>query len=261
MHGVDSFGRYPSTRDAAADLAWIWQQALLDHVPAAPIDLRMAYYADRLRPAPTLAAAVGQQLSDANSGQLAAWAGALGAPADVAQGYTTLRPFVDWLAKRKDLDNALARFFVNMFLSEVDRYLGESATRLAVRRTVEETLEQHRPDVVIAHSLGSVVAYEALVARPDLHVDLFVTIGSPLALDAVVYDRLPGDGGDGPRRRPNVGRWINVSHVADLAAVPRSLAARFDVDTEHTEDLGLTATPTALDYLRTSTVGGILAAA
>ena len=34
----------------------------------------------------------------------------------------------------------------------------------------------------MAHFLGTVVAYEALHAHPDLHVHLLVTLGSPLAL-------------------------------------------------------------------------------
>ena len=34
----------------------------------------------------------------------------------------------------------------------------------------------------MAHFLGTVVAYEALDAHPDLHVYLLVTPGSPLAL-------------------------------------------------------------------------------
>ena len=34
----------------------------------------------------------------------------------------------------------------------------------------------------MAHFLGTVVAYEALHAHPDLHVYLLLTLGSPLAL-------------------------------------------------------------------------------
>ncbi len=34
----------------------------------------------------------------------------------------------------------------------------------------------------MAHFLGTVLAYEALHAHPDLHVYLLVTLGSPLAL-------------------------------------------------------------------------------
>ena len=34
----------------------------------------------------------------------------------------------------------------------------------------------------MAHVLGTVVAYEALHAHPDLHVYLLVTLASPLAL-------------------------------------------------------------------------------
>ena len=38
----------------------------------------------------------------------------------------------------------------------------------------------------MAHFLGTVVAYEALHAHPDLHVYLLVTPGSPLALPGAI---------------------------------------------------------------------------
>jgi hypothetical protein len=38
----------------------------------------------------------------------------------------------------------------------------------------------------MAHFLGTVVAYEALDVRLDLHVYLLVTVGSPLALPGAI---------------------------------------------------------------------------
>ncbi|GLZ38743.1 hypothetical protein Acsp05_23670 [Actinokineospora sp. NBRC 105648] len=63
-----------------------------------------------------------------------------------------------------------------------------------------ETIQAHQPDVVIAHSLGSVVAYEALW-NSGATVDLLITLGSPLALPNVgTHVRLRPD-----RRRPRRG--------------------------------------------------------
>lgn len=46
------------------------------------------------------------------------------------------------------------------------------------------------PRIVMAHSLGSAVAYEALHAHPELRPELFLTLGSPLALPRAVFHRL-----------------------------------------------------------------------
>ena len=76
---------------------------------------------------------------------------------------------------------------------EVHRYLGDSARRDAVRRTVADTIAatsaQGGARVVLAHSVGSVVVYEALWARPASRSTL-ITMGFPLALPDVVFDQL-----------------------------------------------------------------------
>ena len=77
-----------------------------------------------------------------------------------------------------------------------------------------------KPQILIAHSLGSIVAYEALWAHPDCSVDMFLTLGSPLAMPDVVYDRLAEHAG--PRGRPpGVRRWINIADHGDIIAIPR----------------------------------------
>ena len=43
--------------------------------------------------------------------------------------------------------------------------------------------------VVLGHSLGSVVAYEALHRKPE-NVHTFVTFGSPLGIRNLIFDRL-----------------------------------------------------------------------
>lgn len=73
--------------------------------------------------------------------------------------------------------------------------------------------------MVIAHSLGSVVTYETLWTRPHPPLELLITLGSPLAMPDIVYDRLaphPGQRG----RPPGVQRWINITDPGDLIAIP-----------------------------------------
>ncbi|MBV8278676.1 MAG: hypothetical protein JO170_25920 [Verrucomicrobia bacterium] len=55
---------------------------------------------------------------------------------------------------------------------------------------LKTVLDLAGPDtkVIIGHSLGSVVAYEAHLVRDP--IPLLVTIGLPLGLDTIVYPRL-----------------------------------------------------------------------
>ena len=114
------------------------------------------------------------------------------------------------------------------------------------------------PAVVVAHSLGTVVGFEAL-HEPGARVPLFVTLGSPLAMRAVVWPRV--------RPRPpatpdRVQRWLNFwdrddiivprpileSDVAANAAGVRPESARTDADGVWTH--------TATKYLAEPAVAG-----
>ena len=96
-----------------------------------------------------------------------------------------------------------------------------------VRRPLEETIRRHcahgAPLLVIAHSLGSVIAYDALWSlthkrRSACPVDLLLTIGSPLGTKFVQH-RLLGHDRHGRERYPaNIRRWINVTAVGDMTA-------------------------------------------
>lgn len=136
-------------------------------------------------------------------------------------------------------------------LSQPGRYLrrgeaapdgaGGSATLDArIRARVLDVLDPARPAVVIGHSLGSVVALEALADHPG-PVALFVTIGSPLATNALIWPRIRPRP---PAVPPTVERWLDFwdgddpvvprRRLADLVAPnaagvrpePRSLASR-----------------------------------
>ena len=76
--------------------------------------------------------------------------------------------------------------------------------------------------IVLAHSLGTVVAYEA-IREFDLKLDLLLTTGSPLGLGSVVYPKLIPDASF----PPNVARWVNVADPDDVIAARPSLAGLF----------------------------------
>lgn len=109
-------------------------------------------------------------------------------------------------------------------LAQVGRYLrrqesvGGRTLDERVRERVLTALPADRPAVVVGHSLGSVVVYEAL-HRHSGPVPLLVTLGSPLATMTVVADRVR------PRplaTAPTVERWLNFWDRDDIVvARPR----------------------------------------
>lgn len=105
-------------------------------------------------------------------------------------------------------------------LDQMGRYLDDDARRAAVlHRAAHAILRAPRPRVVVAHSLGSVVAWD-LLADPRIDVDLLITLGSPLAHPVIQasawafpYDR--------------VGAWLNVVHLLDPVPAGRGLRDAF----------------------------------
>ncbi|BDM67206.1 hypothetical protein HEK616_06930 [Streptomyces nigrescens] len=239
VHGVGNFRPGESARAAADTLAVIWHAALTAGSDAAGpgpagVDVAVAYYADLLREpgrqagAPTL-----EDLDAFEQELLQVWAGHLGLPEGVAAGRATapVRQALAWLAERRGLGRVATEWFVATFFREVAAYLRESdgAIRCRVRERIAAAIDAHRPQVVIAHSLGSVATYEALWAHPGHEVDLLVTVGSPLALPHAVFPRLQPPLGDRGRRPPGVRRWVDLADPGDLVALPPGgVEARFE---------------------------------
>ncbi|MFG2946325.1 alpha/beta hydrolase [Streptomyces adustus] len=104
-------------------------------------------------------------------------------------------------------------------LRQVTRYLGRAESDGAgttldsrIRRRVREHLDPTVPTIVVAHSLGTVVAMEALQSYEG-PVPLLVTVGSPLGLRSVVRDRMRPQ----PLRVPeSVDEWLNFWDRDDL---------------------------------------------
>ncbi len=113
-------------------------------------------------------------------------------------------------------------------LKQVARYLSEPGLRTEVRSRVSALI---RPDtaVVVGHSLGSVVAYEALCSLPGHGVRALVTLGSPLGIRALITDRLepsPADGTGVWPGGPDLA-WTNIADAGDVVALVKDLRAAF----------------------------------
>ena len=110
-------------------------------------------------------------------------------------------------------------------LRQIRRYLLDATikTEADARVARKVTLDCR---VIVAHSLGSVVAFEYLRQHPDRHLDLLVTLGSPLGLNMIrrlmpnpAYgsDWLPG----------NLTAWVNIRDLRDPVACAGDLSVRW----------------------------------
>lgn len=232
VHGIGNYRHFRETGSAgaaalAAGAEWSSWLAGGGHVT---LDVRVAYYSHHLHRGTPHGDDV-TTLDDDAQDLLIGWVAALHPAPGVAQGPRTARAraAMDRLTREHGV---AARRFAAAFVREVGTYLKEpsGARRLAAREAVASAVAAASgPVAVVAHSLGSVVAYEALWAHPELAVDRLITLGSPLGMPAVVFDRLEPAPGPRGGRPPGVRQWVNLADVGDLVAVPRTgLRGSFD---------------------------------
>jgi hypothetical protein len=117
---------------------------------------------------------------------------------------------------------AFAQRFVNRSLAQVTRYLTDDTIRSGALESVSK-LVGSETKVIIGHSLGSVVAYEA-AHRLRQPLSLLVTLGSPLGLQNVIYQRLRPQP---PTFPPNIRRWVNFADPDDFIATEPKLGGFF----------------------------------
>ena len=127
-------------------------------------------------------------------------------------------------------DLVLRKFFV-----ELDAYYANSleiapgaelAYRDIVRTRLADTLRKHsgREILLIAHSMGSIIAYDVLSSRlPELKVHTLVTIGSPLGMPLVMHNiRLEQELAKVeklPTPESVTHHWFNLADLADKVAL------------------------------------------
>jgi hypothetical protein len=156
-------------------------------------------------------------------------------------------------------------------LSQVGRYLRRREAD-ADGRNLDERIRARiheavagRPAVVLAHSLGSVVALESLhEPGHTTPVPLLVTVGSPLAMRTVVWPHVRPRP---PRTPDRVARWLNFWDRDDVIAARPRLEEVFDANaagvrprTRRVDSDGLW-THTATKYLEQPAVAGPVAEA
>jgi hypothetical protein len=134
------------------------------------------------------------------------------------------RDFQNWesvLATLRLVDHVpyATDFSISTFLKDVWTYLTNKGVRLQIDALVDADIPKPGGEscIVVAHSLGTIVAYNVLRQRKDLtNVRGFVTIGSPLGIEAITK-KLPSAGGT--RSTPPVPFWFNGRDKQDTVAL------------------------------------------
>lgn len=141
-------------------------------------------------------------------------------------------PFVYALLQIIDQIIGAPREILRLFISDVDQYLHIPLLRERVMARLVNVLQQQQGKeiVVVAHSLGSVVAYDVLNTHPEIAISSFVTLGSPLGLSPFIYNALLPEIQD-PQKHPFpasiAGNWSNFYDPQDIVALVPILGPLF----------------------------------
>lgn len=243
-----------ANKPSAEDLHNVWRRAILNgglDLAGEGVTTEMVYWADVLYDAPLAAAAQESSvaleaqgevtLPDADTPEEIAFVEGLASKLD-SESPPSPSGDADPTRERIPLPWAVKRPLMRRFIRDAHHYLFnvEHSPRSGVTYRVQSEIRDRfvralteapslGPHVVVAHSLGSVIAYDALARVPGCPpVDALITLGSPLGIDEV-QDRLrPGwSRPDGFPRRAIRGSWVNVYDPFDPVALDPRLGNDF----------------------------------
>ena len=239
IHGIAQQVRGPEVLRAA------WTPALRDGValsgaePPDEADLEIAFYGDLFRGKGGKAAgSPPYTATDVEEGfereLLEAWWTEAAATDDAVPGPdATTKLRTPRMVQRALNALSQSRFFAGLterliigFIKQVHAYLSDESVRAEIQARVERIVGPGTA-VLVGHSLGSVVAYEAACAHPDWDLTL-VTLGCPLGIRNLVFERLrpPPEHGHGQFPACAVA-WTNIADTGDAVALVKNLAPLF----------------------------------
>jgi hypothetical protein len=134
----------------------------------------------------------------------------------------------DFSVKYELITNAI----IHRYFKDMEDYYTTDSSGISVRNKIRERLAsaiiRHRKDDIflIAHSMGSIIAYDVLsLLPPNVSIDTFVTIGSPLGLPIIKSkiikeQNLSFNGKPALPTPPGIKRhWFNFSDLEDGVAL------------------------------------------
>lgn len=135
------------------------------------------------------------------------------------------------------LIKSLAGDDMRVTLADVARYIDNKdgigdRVRADLMTHLRNAAKSERPVLLLGHSLGSVISWDALWELSHRHktpvgVDVFMTLGSPLG-NRVIQRGLRGRHAIGAGRYPNnIRRWVNMVARGELTALDRRMRNDF----------------------------------
>jgi hypothetical protein len=147
-------------------------------------------------------------------------------PGALGPGRVAAQVMVERLLHCRTFAKVAQRAFIGN-LKQVTAFLAKPDVK---ERVLQRVAEEVTPDtrVIIGHSLGSVVVYEYLARSRPPQVELLVTVGSPLGIPKLVFERLtPAPTGRVGVWPGGVAGWVNVADPDDVVALCKRLAPLF----------------------------------
>ncbi len=144
--------------------------------------------------------------------------------------------------------SSIADSIIHRYFKELDEYYSKDLlvhgqdgkrARDIIRERLAEALEEYQEDdiLLIGHSMGSIIAYDAVQNRvPDIDIHTLVTMGSPLGFP-VIMGKIAADRNlELPRmnklKTPESvkKKWFNLSDLEDRIALIYRLSENFDAN-------------------------------
>lgn len=184
--------------------------------PYSPSDLRRGLEVDLLAEFYQAAAA-----EDTAQGSQAGMAG------NMRVGRVPVQVMVERLLRTKAFAGIAQRAFVGA-LKQVADFLSVEATKDRVLERMRDAVGDDTR-VIIGHSMGSVVAYEYLCRYEPSGVRALVTLGSPLGIRNLIFDRLTPAPVDGRGVWPGKAQsWVNVADRNDVVALRKEISGLWE---------------------------------
>ena len=118
----------------------------------------------------------------------------------------------------------------------LDRRKGNLPAKNLIQERLIRALRKHRKKqiLLIAHSMGSIIAYDVLTRLvPEVTIDTFVTIGSPLGMPVIMGKILAEQDVSSTKKKLTVsenvlGHWFNFADLEDRVALNYNLADDYE---------------------------------
>jgi len=161
---------------------------------------------------------------------------------------------MDKIFLKEDLSinfSSVSDLIIHRFFSDLDLYYSQTHLTVhgrevlvkdIIREQLARVIKRHKNKqiMLIGHSMGSIIAYDVLTySVPDIEIDTFVTIGSPLGLP-VIMSKIASEQKQELVKKTTlstpenvVNKWFNLSDLNDRVAMNYTLGDDFDENSHH----------------------------